>query len=171
MVLICLLQLGCKTKPKEKHILLYEKSVDFESGDMVYKKKGGAHGGTFYGYCDKQNPFTPAFSYQLPDSIKNCFVRICFDLYAKVIKRRFGQSIVIAIQHKDSMIYWNTTNVNAFTLSKDKWVKVSDSVQFYHQYPFPPGTEIKVFGFNSYEKGELYVDDINIKVKKVTLVN
>jgi hypothetical protein len=170
MVLLCAFMTACKIKPKEKIELLSLSHIDFESDEWTVKKKGNAHGGRFFGYCDKSSPYTTALVYELPDSVKGCFIRVSFELYAQIVKRRYGQSIVISVQNKDSLLFWNVTNVNSYTFSKNKWVKVADSIQFYHEKPFPKGTEIKVFGFNTYEKGELYIDDVNVKVKKVTFI-
>lgn len=160
-----LFSLGCKQKPKELVRILAHWEIDFEDPGIPNKKSDAPYEGKFYSFADPASPFTYGIYYPIPDSI-NGYIRVSFDFYARIKNRRFGQSLIVSVSRKDSMMIWHPFNINNFTFMKDKWVHVVDSMQFFKN---PTATEsiLKVFGFHAYQTGELDIDNLKVQVKTV----
>ncbi len=158
---------SCKKPVHEKLTPIASWNLDFENESAYNRTKGNAHSGNYFSHADKNSPYTGDVIYKLPDSLKKHFVRVCMDVYAKIGGRRFGQSLVVSLQRKGELLYWETFDINTHTFSKEKWVHIVDSSQFFYDIPNSEEVELKVFGFSSYKKSYLDIDDMHVTLKKV----
>ena len=160
---------NCKQKDKELVNTFMKWDIDFEDPGIPNKKSDNPFGGKYYSFADPKGPFTYGVHYPIPDSL-NGYIRVSFDFYARIRNRRFGQSLIISVSRKDSMLIWHPININNYTFRMDKWVHVVDSMQFFKS-TITNGSELKVFGFHAFKEGELDIDNLKVELKTVKYVN
>lgn len=159
---------SCHEKRKEKHETFANWNIDFEDQSIAARKSDRPYEGKYYTFANYSSQFTYGVTSPIPDSITG-YIRVCFDCYARIKKRRYGQSIIVSVSAKDSMLVWHPFNINNYTFNKDKWVHVVDSMQFF-KAPGTNGSILKVFGFHMYREGELNIDNLKINLKKITII-
>ncbi|MGZ3930037.1 MAG: hypothetical protein ACXVDK_01220 [Bacteroidia bacterium] len=164
----CMLLMGCKGPRIEKAVTVSTWTIDFEDPSITNKVKDGSGNGTYFSRVNGQSPFGAGLNYPIPDSLNNSFIRACVDFDARISGCRFGETLVVSYQKQDTVIKWNAFDINNYTFSKNKWVHVSDSLQFYFDKAGRK-LELRIFGFNVHPKGELDIDNLKISIKKVSV--
>lgn len=164
VALLALLQ-ACKPRAVEKATTVTSWSLSFEDPSIPTRVKDGSGDGTYFTRCDAKNPYGAGLSYEIPDSLKGFFMRVCVDFDARPGLKNFGQSLVVTVQKKDSMLLWGTFEVNDHTYRHDKWIHISDSMQFFYA---PPGEGIRLnlFGFNAHPEARLDIDNLKVTLRK-----
>lgn len=160
-----------KNSTGEKITPIIQTMLDFEEEDVYIRKKDGAVTGEYYILIDSTNVYGKGYSFQIPDSLKKQNIRLSLSFCAKLGKKRFGQSVVIALQSKSQNLYWGAIDLGPLTYKKDKWFFVADSTQFYFNPTDTNKCVIQVFGYNPYKFSTLSLDDFQIEIKKVEYLN
>lgn len=163
---------SCHKKTVGEKLTTINKGIlDFEEADIFIRKNDGAISGNYYIQIDSNNVYGKGYTFQIPDSLKKQNIRVSVNFYAKLGKKRFGQSVVVALQSKGQNLYWGAIDLGPLTYKKDKWFFVADSTQFYFDPVDTNKCYIQVFGYNPYKFSTLGLDDLKIEIKKVEYLN
>ena len=157
---------SCQNPYKEKLVTITSRLIDFESNETGSQESNHVFAGKFYTHCDGNNQFSSGFYFPIPDSLNNCFLRICLDFQYRKGGRNFGQQMVASIQHNADILFWNVFDLNKYSQKKDVWIHVSDSTQIFYSSTVS-GNEIRVFGYDVDKKSYLDIDNLQVKIKKV----
>lgn len=156
---------------KEDQKLLKTWFLDFEEPFVFGKKENGAISGRSYAHLDSSMIYSYGLIAPIPDSLKQANLRVGVSFLARLNGKRFGQSLVIAVQNKDKIYYWYSIDLATGNFKKDIWVNVADSTQFYYDIKDTSHYDLKVFGYNSYKFSTLDLDDLKIDLKKIIYLN
>ena len=165
-ILFLALFFSCKQEGTERILNVVNQSIDFETPGAICPNKRKAFGGVCFVSCGNGNEFCPGYTLKLPDTLNNCFLRICVDLECRKGGRNFGQFLVASIQHGAEITYWHPFDINKYSLKKDEWFHVKDSTQVYYTNNFP-NNEIRIFGYDVDKKSYLDIDNLNVVIRKV----
>lgn len=169
---LALITVHCNHKKiNEKQIPLAKWSFDFENEEAWNKRTDGAIAGKYYSRVDSLSMYGYGLAIKIPDSLKGKHLRVSVDFLSRLMQKRFGQSLVIAVQNKDKVFYWYAIDLSPLTFKKSKWFVVKDSVQFYYNPTDTNAYELKVFGFNPYKHSMLDIDDLKIDFKEIQYIN
>ncbi len=170
--LVILIACACHKNSVTERLTIVNKGVlDFEEEDVYIRKNDGAVTGKYYVRIDSTNVYGKGYSYQLPDSLKKQNIRVSLSFCAKLEKKRFGQSVVVALQGRGQNYFWGAIDLGPLSYKKDKWFLVKDSIQFYFDPPDTNKCVIQVFGYDPYKFSALALDDLKIEIKKVEYLN
>jgi hypothetical protein len=161
---------SCEKPYREEFQVAISQKVDFEDPKEMNRVKGDAYEGNYYTHCEGKTPFSGGFHCKIPDSLTNCFLRFNVDFQFRKGGRNFGQAVVISMQTPERVVFWHTFDIVNYPAKKNEWAFASDSTQVYMDQSWA-NADFRVFGYDTYHKSFLDLDNLHITIKKVIVLN
>jgi hypothetical protein len=124
-------------------------------------RKGDAHSGKFYSTTDSSWQYSLAFSLSVGNISDKPLKKADVSLWALVKKEKFDGSIVTCVTRKDSVLFWNSSNLNNFYKKPNEWFKATETMNF------PAGMQnsdiVKVYLWNVDGKSVINIDDMEVQ--------
>jgi hypothetical protein len=119
--------------------------------------------GNYYGRIDSVSQYGFGIYYTLPDSLKDCNLKLIFTGKMRETESRTGY-LAIALHSNDSINYWGYVFSEYHVKEFNKWVDFKDSVVISKQANKISSRLLKVFQYKVAGKGYFDVDQLNIKI-------